>query len=306
MAKKSFFLRYVLIIKKIKQHKYCSFENIRSYLQEKTAIYAESDDQYFVNFSLRTFQREIKEIESIFGIQIVYSKKEKGYTIESELGMNQMERFLEEFEILQTINLAGDLQKYILTEQKTGNSDYISEILSSIKQGKILQFHYKKFNQDESSIRMCKPLAVREFNLRWYLIAEDTQDQVLKTFGLDRMSFLKITQKDFQYPDLNVEEYFKDCFGITRYAYQEPEEIIIFFDKFQSNYVLSLALHESQKKISEELDGSIFSFFMCITPDFIMELLSKGPGIQVIKPDHLVETIKKNLQQSLELYNKPI
>jgi hypothetical protein len=70
MSKKQYIQRHLLIINKLKS-KSSSFEEIKSYLKKQEEIFDEDFD-----ISKRTFQRDLKEINSIFEIEITYNKKE--------------------------------------------------------------------------------------------------------------------------------------------------------------------------------------------------------------------------------------
>jgi predicted DNA-binding transcriptional regulator YafY len=42
--------------------------------------------------------------------------------------------------------------------------------------------------------RKVHPLALKESKDRWYLIAIDTKDKILKSFGLDRINYLDVAK----------------------------------------------------------------------------------------------------------------
>ena len=84
MAKREYIQRHLLVIKKLK-NKPCNFEEIRKYLLTQQEITGDNFD-----ISQRTFQRDVKEISTIYGIEIKYNKKEfesgdKLYTVPDDL-----------------------------------------------------------------------------------------------------------------------------------------------------------------------------------------------------------------------------
>jgi predicted DNA-binding transcriptional regulator YafY len=57
-------------------------------------------------------------------------------------------------------------------------------------------------------------LALKESKDRWYLIAIDTKDKILKSFGLDRINYLDVAKNQFREKyKYNFREHFKNAFG---------------------------------------------------------------------------------------------
>ena len=79
MSKRAYFHRYLLIIKKIKANPYDRYEEIESFINKQFEYFQEQDEKLFMGISQRTFQRDVKEIKSLFSIDIEYSTKNKGY-----------------------------------------------------------------------------------------------------------------------------------------------------------------------------------------------------------------------------------
>ena len=58
----------------------------------------------------------------------------------------------------------------------------------------------------------------------------------------------------------------------------------------------------SQEIIEDNEDELVFRLKIYVTFDFIMELLSYGESIEVLKPAFLRETVKNKLKSALSLY----
>ncbi|MHB8209038.1 hypothetical protein [Mucilaginibacter sp.] len=96
MSKRGFISRYLLILKKLKAKPYSSYEEIQSYMESQIVYLQLRDDGLNVQFSLRTLQRDIREIRNLFGIDIEHSKGRKGYHIlQSEMENMNFQRMLE-------------------------------------------------------------------------------------------------------------------------------------------------------------------------------------------------------------------
>ena len=166
-----------------------------------------------------------------------------------------------------------------------------------------IKFTHQKYWEANSTNRIVEPYALKEFKHRWYLIAKDLKDEKVKTFALDRITDLEITKKKSLGSDnYDVNEHFKNCFGIISPDDTQLQDIILSFDPFQGRYIKSLPLHESQEILIDTDDELKIKLKMYITHDFIMELLSFGAKVKVVKPKSLISEIKSTLAKTLELY----
>ena len=145
--------------------------------------------------------------------------------------------------------------------------------------------------------------ALKEFRNRWYVVGKDLKDNKIKSFGLDRLSKLDFTGKHFALPDnFEVNEHYKNCFGIISPNADKPQEIILSFDPFQGKYIKSLPLHASQEILEDNEDELLIKLTLYITHDFVMELLSYGENVKVIEPIALIEQMKQSYKNALDQY----
>ncbi|MFB9077157.1 WYL domain-containing protein [Flavobacterium procerum] len=70
----------------------------------------------------------------------------------------------------------------------------------------VAKFTHQKHWEDFSTKREVYPIAIKESHQRWYLIALDKKDEKVKTFGLDRISNLIVTDTKFKPIRYNVEK----------------------------------------------------------------------------------------------------
>ena len=85
--------RYTLIIEKINQRQFPSFEEIQDYLEDCG-----------FTISKRTLERDIAVIRNEFGIEITFNRNKAGYFIDHENSIN-MDSFLRFLEIVNTAEL---------------------------------------------------------------------------------------------------------------------------------------------------------------------------------------------------------
>jgi hypothetical protein len=81
------------------------------------------------------------------------------------------------------------------------------------------------------------------------------------------------------------------------------QEVILSFDPVQGKYIKSLPLHASQEIIHDLPEELQLRLRLYITFDFIMELLSYGERMKVLKPASLVKEVKAAHQKAFEQYD---
>jgi len=307
MSKRAYIHRYLLILKKLKVNPYTSYDDLQRFVEHQMEYLQMNDDRLIMGFSKRTLQRDIKEIRNLFRIEIEYSKKAKGYFIEQREAENLgFQRMIESFDMFSSLKLAEDLTPYIhLEKRKPLGTENLFGLLHAIKNKLQIRFSYKKFWEDEISHRTANPYAMKEFKDRWYLMACECKDGNVKSFALDRLTDLEITKTLFDSPrNYNIEEVYRYCFGIINPTDEVPQEILLSFDPLQGKYVISLPLHESQEVLIANEDEVRIRLKLCITYDLIMELLSYGDNMKVLKPARLAKEIKIAHENAFKQYLK--
>lgn len=295
MAKRDFILRYLFIIRKLRTGRVATFKEIQEFLEKEFDLIGDK-----VSISRRTFQRDLNEIRTIFNIDI-QCNPEGRYYIEEDESNDFNTRILEGFDLFNALSSVRKKSPFILLEERcTLGTEHIYGLLHAIQNCFIVKFTHTKYWEDKVSQRTIKPFALKESKGRWYILSEDMADKRIKTFGLDRISNLEITQKTFSFPaDFNPESYFKDCYGIITDETIPIDDIILSFDEVQARYIKSFPLHHSQNEI-EAVNGE-YTIKLKLRPsiDFIMELLSHGDKVRVIEPDSLKKRIVEILNSSL-------
>lgn len=305
MSKRGYISRYLLLIKKLKMKPYSTYEDLLAYIENQMDYLQMQDDDLQIGFSKRTMQRDFREIRNIFGIDIEYSKAHNGYFIsQTETESMNFQRMIEAFDMFNSLNLAHDLSPHIhLEKRRPQGTENLYGLLHAIKNLLKIKFTYQKFWEDKLTYRFAEPYALKEFRNRWYLLGKDHKDNKIKSFALDRLSDLNITIEKFEYPkDYNVELHYRYCFGIVSPSSELPKDIILSFKPFQGKYIKTLPLHETQKVIIDNKTETRVKLKLCITHDFIMELLSFGENMKVIEPASLISQIRHAHLLAFEQY----
>jgi predicted DNA-binding transcriptional regulator YafY len=298
MSKRDYIIRFLLIIKKLRTSRFATFKEISDYVDLEFQIMEGPK-----SISRRTFQRDINEIRTIFNIDIKCNSLNQYFIVEDE-SSNFNNRLLESFDIINSLRVVQKLEPHFLLERRCPlGTEHINGILHAIRNLHVLCFLYQKYYETDLTSREVEPYALKEFKGRWYLLSKDHKDDLIKTFALDRIHELEITMKKFTYPkDLNPNEYFKNCFGVITSGEADPEEIVLSFSPLQGKYIQSYPLHESQKILIENETELIIELTLYVTHDLIMELLSYGEEVKVIRPESLIKELKTSYQCALNLY----
>ena len=201
----------------------------------------------------------------------------------------------------QTIN--NILVKKIDTEApvELKGSRHIDPIINALKTNTVLEIKYKSYtgNAKEHTV---SPYLLKEYRNRWYLVGFSHKDGIFKTYALDRILSLSPHEGlKFVYKQFDPMEYYKHATGIT-VVNEEPQEIIIAFDKLESKYIKDLPLHRSQKLIEEKEDEDIFSFFLIPTFEFTSQILGLSGSARVISPESYRDEIIKLHKEALDRY----
>ena len=305
MSKRGYISRYLLILKKLKLKPYSTYEELQAYIENQFDYLQMQDDNLQIGFSKRTLQRDIKEIRNVFGIDIEYSKSQKGYFISQNENENMnFQRMMEAFDMFNSLNLAQDLTPFIhLEKRRPQGTDNLYGLLHAIKNRLQIKFTYQKFWEEELSQRLVEPYALKEFKNRWYIMAKDSKDNNIKSFALDRLSNLEITNQTYQYPDnYSIEQSYRYCFGIISPNDEEPQDIILSFDPFQGKYIKTLPLHDTQQVLADNDEEMKIKLKLCLTHDLVMELLSFGDNMKVIEPKSLADQIKQAHEKAYRQY----
>ncbi len=305
MSKRAYISRYLLILKKLKAKSFSTYEEVQTYIDGQLEYMQLQDDTLNIGFSKRTMQRDIKDIRNVFGIDIEYSKAEKGYFIVQDQTENlNFQRRLEAFDLFNSLNIADELRPFVhLEKRRPQGTENLYGLLHAIKNNLKIKFDYHKFWGDILTQRFVEPYGLKEFRNRWYVLAEEIDGLEIKTFALDRMTNLEITNHKFVGPEgFDVEKSYKNCFGIIGPNKLSPDDVILSFNNFQGKYIKSLPLHASQKILFENRDELRISLIVYPTYDFIMELLSFGDNVKVIEPKSLSKEVKGLHKNAFEMY----
>ena len=274
------------------------FKELEDYLQLQAEITGED-----LVCSHRTFQRDVKKIGTLYDIEIEFNKSKRKYEIVYDGKEEQNERLMEAYEVFNALNISDNLSSHLIVEKrKPLGTENLHGLLHAIKNRYGISFEYEKFSDGELRKRTVHPVALKESQNRWYLLAQDPKGHVVKSFGLDRIRELDISNKKFEPVEYDAEKEYRHCFGVMNGAGEQPEKIVLSFTSKEGKYVHSLPLHHSQKEVLKNEKEWRFEYYIMPTHDFIMEVLSYGADVKVLEPKSFRNKVLKHLQEAISRY----
>lgn len=298
MSKQESLARHSIIIKTLRKRPH-SFEEILEKLEDESSM----QDMRF-EISKRTFQRDLKEIETLYKIFISYDRGQRAYKIAEDHQDEYSERLFEALDIFQILNLNQSFSKFIQFDtRKPMGTEFLNGFLHAIQNRFQVKFRYQKFYETDPEIRCVEPYLLKEYRKRWYVFAYDLDKKEFRTFGLDRLYALEITTIKFQQAQkIDPSEYFENSFGIIGPGDQKAERIKLVFTQNQGNYVRTMPLHKSQNITFDQNGEMHVELSLIPTYDFLMEILFHGEFVKVLEPQSLKEAIQAKLKRMTEIY----
>lgn len=197
-----------------------------------------------------------------------------------------------------------DLVSVIQFETATSfkGSELLPELFDATKNQIEVAFLYDNIYKQTSKTYHCQPYLLKEYRNRWYLICFSPERKDFLTFGLDRISELKLTEKTFKRRnDFNPDFFFKYSIGITESA-AEPVRITLQFPPHIGKLIKAQPLHATQHLVSDTPKALIIEIEVLLCNELYALLMGYGDNVKVLKPSSVVKEIKKRLKEALEVY----
>lgn len=176
-----------------------------------------------------------------------------------------------------------------------------NELLQAILSKRVLKITYAPFGKDPYQERIY-PYHLKQYNDRWYLIAQAVGYDTLAHYALDRIEDFEEIQMKYKEPDVDFEEYFDDVIGVT-VPEGKPEDIVIKVAKKRYNYIKTKPLHMSQRVIEEGDDYAVISINVKLNNELEAHLLSFGSDVEVLTPTSFRARISEKIKIMNHNYN---
>lgn len=259
----------------------------------------------------RSLERDIRELRDEYGITIKYNHQRRGYYLqippdEDVEDFNQFVALLERHERLSFLQSAitnvQEVGSYLLLEKNDRflGSELLPILWEALRSRRIVEFIYTSYNTDNGDpiSRIVEPGILFEYRNRWYLDGWDVRKNGIRTFGLDRITNLTLSDRLIS---VNRTATYKNLrrhvIGVTCPTDALPERIVLRFTSLEAQYVRSLPIHHSQKELGVAPEGYI-DFEIQVIPNHELEreILAYGEAVEVILPAFLKEKIERRVR----------
>lgn len=182
---------------------------------------------------------------------------------------------------------------------------FLDEIYQAIIKKIVLVITYKSFKSKDEQKFVFHPFILKEFNNRWFLIGRKKQSQPITNLALDRIIAIDYDfNMSYLEQNFNAESFYKNVVGVTVNTGVQPRRIELWIDRINAPYVITKPLHNSQRLIRQNEDGSvIIHLFLIQNYEFERLLLGFGNGLEVLRPENLRIRMKKILGEAISRYN---
>ncbi|WP_339901304.1 YafY family protein [uncultured Cyclobacterium sp.] len=307
---------------------------ILTQLQSKRHISAEEIANRF-EISLRTVYRDMRALEEA-GVPIT-GEAGKGYTLvegyrlppvmfdeKEAFSLLLAEKIIEKFsdqEISQHFQSALIKIKSVLKDQQKSAIDQLDEqviyykreldspsknekaiqrIMSALATNKVLQFNYTSFIKEENTSRSVEPIGMYFSLGNWYLIAFCKLRNDYRTFRIDRIQKINITEEHFTTNHPSLKSYLKKM-----EEGNQLKKVIIQMDLSHVKYIDNHKYNQGFV-LQEKIDNKVQLTFMVDSIEFFVRwIISIGDIVTVISPKALSErmsallnTMTSKLQES--------
>ena len=279
----------------------------------KKELIARLDETDITQKSARSLERDIKGLYETTGFQIKYDYRRRGYYLDipPDEDIEDFEQFVA---LLERCERLSFLQSTLTNVQEVGNylvlerndqfvgSEHLPLLWEALRSRRAIAFDYAAYTGSAAppARRSIEPGLLFEYRNRWYLDGWDTEKDALRTFGLDRMTDLRLTEKPIAIDrTATCKNLRRHVIGVTCPDGAEPERVVLRFNALQSSYVRSLPLHSSQKLLKEPGE---FALFVVLNPELEKEILSFGEAVEVLEPASLRERVAARVKKNSKTY----
>jgi predicted DNA-binding transcriptional regulator YafY len=194
------------------------------------------------------------------------------------------------------------------------NSNLVGDLYTDITNLQPIEILYQKFGT-KAERRLLSPYYLKQYNNRWFLIGQEEEYEGFSTFAVDRIQTIAPTVLiKYKETKVDFEDYFYDIVGVTRYANEPVQTIVLWVSAGRYPYIATKPLHPTQKLLKNEKleiwseatknfsNGVLISIDVAINHELKNLLLSYGCDIIVLSPKKLKEEIFNNIEASYQKY----
>ncbi len=193
-----------------------------------------------------------------------------------------------------------NLQKALCVDQKQYRQygklkKIITAINDAVMQSRSIDIIYFALSKKSRTKRIVDPYRIWFINGTFYLVGYCHLRKEVRTFALDRIRNIEITDSGFTIPDdFNFNDFMSGGFGA--YCGGIPEKVKVSFAPEIAGYIEEKIWHESQKIYRNKNGSIIFEATVAVNEELENWVLSWGAKARVLEP----ESLKVRMRQEAE------
>lgn len=181
--------------------------------------------------------------------------------------------------------------------------EYLGPLIDAATEHKVLKINYHNYKRGGRDMEFIfHPYHLKQYNNRWFAFGRNDATGQILNLALDRIEgiepcdeieFIVNTEIDFDH-------HFDNVIGVTIPNDPEVKRVVFRTTPERYPYIWSKPLHPSQRIVDRK--QCMLSIDVAPNPELEQKLLSFGPDIEVLEPEHLREQIKKKVEDSYKKY----
>lgn len=212
--------------------------------------------------------------------------------------------------VRESVALSSDSQdstylRHMLFEESVDEAgkQYLVPLLKAIREKRWVTMVYGSYKSESTKEYRIAPYLLKEYRRAWYVVGHDSAAEKVKTFGLERIRDLVVSEETYSViDDFDAEEYFAHSVGITHFD-TAPKKVRISVQRPLSEYIIANPFHRSQREVKSDSASVELEMEVIISHELVNELLSWAPHIHILAPAELRERYLDRLEGAMALHS---
>lgn len=253
----------------------------------------------------RTFYHYRRSIEENFHIDIRCTRAGEYFIDPASINRNKTltNWMLDSYAVNGAIAESSATSDRVEVEDVPSAREFLPTALAAMEASKMVVFTYAGFSRSrpEKDI-IFAPYFLKRYKQRWYMLGYKEKSKDIRTYALDRIRSMVITNREFKIPEgEKADNYFGHILGVTT-SKAPVRKVVLKATHTQAKYFRALPLHSSQEEEEVHDDYAIFSYRLKLNYELVHEILSLGDAVCVLEPKELRLMVKEALRSALALY----
>lgn len=245
-------------------------------------------EEYEMAASDRTFERLKVEMRDSFGLELVYRDNEyilKRNPNPSQDWLYKIIETVREFDFYKLALEDPKNQSRILFEEAEKPSYYknLAPIFEAIIKSLKISFIYHFFDSDRFIPIEIEPYLLKKYQQRWYVIGYSSYVDDVRSYGLDRINELLVTDTKFMFDQYQrIIDNYRSIVGLNHS--KKPVRMVLRAYDLQRKYLAEVPLHYSQKQIGEGPNWIDFEYHLRPNYELMQQLFRIADQSEIISP----------------------